>query len=183
VALFVDERGQIVPEDAKTGEPVAVRLPRARENLIPYRFTVHGGQGGPVVSKGFAKYFVPVTYEVATKLVELFTGRLADQLRFGLLVSNSGLDFARADSAVIDVAPSDEDGVVRILEAFLRAHPKALVQRGLPYGTIPGPLGLPRAEATGRADVADGYGWRRSREAVAAGLDLAPAGSAKGAGR
>lgn len=171
LALFLDERGQMVPEDAKVGEPVAVRLPRARENLVPHRFTLHGGQGGPVIGKGFAKYFVPVTFEYATKLVELCASRSGDPLRFSLAISNSPADFARADSAVIDVGPSDEDGVVRILEAFVRAHPKGLAPRGIPFGTSPGPLDLPRAEGAGRGDLADGYGWRRSREAVAEGLD------------
>ncbi len=172
VALFLDEPGQYVPAEARVGDVVAVKLPRARDNLVPHRFAVYGGQGGVVVGKGFIKFFVPVTYEATPGLVELFSGRMADQLRFSMVVSNSHLNFARADSAVIDVAASDEDGVVRILEVFVRNYPRGLVLRGVPYGTTPGALGLPRAEATGKADIADGYGWRRSREGVAAGLDV-----------
>lgn len=180
VALFLDEPGQYVPADAKVGEIVAVKLPRARENLVPHRFSVYGGQGGPVLGKGFVKFFVPVTYESAPSFVELFSGRLADQLRFGLSLSNSSLDFARADSAVIDVSPGDEPGIVRLLEAFVRAHPRGLLLRGVPYGTRPGALGLPRADAVGRSDVGDGYGWRRSREGVAAGLDAGAPVARKG---
>jgi hypothetical protein len=164
LSLYLDEPGQFVPADGKVGDSVAVRLPRARENLFPYRFTLHGGQGGPVVAGGFAKLFVPVTYELAPALVEMLAGRGGDPLHFALHVSNQPRDFERADSALIDVGLQDEGAVLRVMEAFVRAHPKALVQRGLPHGTQAGPLGLARAEASQRVDLADGFGWRRSQE-------------------
>ena len=47
----------------------------------------------------------------------------------------------------------------------------ALVHRGLPHGTEAGPLGLARAVGQGKADLVDGYGWRRSHEAVASGRE------------
>ena len=75
LTVFLDEPGAFVPADAKVGDMVAVRLPRARETLYPHRFTVHGGQGGPVVGHGFTKLFIPVTFE----LMVLFSG-------YGLLV-------------------------------------------------------------------------------------------------
>lgn len=167
LTLFLDEPGQYVPQDAKPGDQVAVRLPRARENLFPHRFTLHGGQGGPVLPHGYAKLFVPVTFEAAGALVEAFASRWADQLRFGLHVCNAPVDFERADSAIIDVGPQDEAGAVKVLDAFLRQHPHALAPRGRPYGTQDGPLGLPRAVGQGRTDLADGYGWRKAHEAVA----------------
>lgn len=167
LALYLDEPGQYVPADARLGDAVAVRLPRARENVFPHRFTLHGGQGGPVVTGGFVKLFVPVTYELAPALVEVFAGRGGDQLHFALYVSNQPRDFARADTAVVDVGTQDEAGVVRLLEAFARTHPAALMPRGLPYATHSGPLGLPRAAAALRADLADGFGWRRSAEGAA----------------
>lgn len=169
VTLFVDEPGHYVPADAEVGDSVAVRLPRARENLWPHRFTLHGGQGGPGTSQAWAKLYVPVRFTAAPALVELFSGRLADQLHFGLYVVNSPHDFERADAAVVDVSVRDEPGVVRVLEAFVAAHPGALAPRGLLWGTTAGPLGLARAEGAGRADLCDGFGWRRSQEAVAAG--------------
>lgn len=169
LTLFLDEPGQFVPQDARSGDQVAVRLPRARENLFPHRFTLHGGQGGPVLPHGYAKLFVPITFEAAPALVEAFASRWADQLRFGLHVCNSPLDFGRADSAIIDVGPQDETGVIRVLDQFLRQKPRALAPRGRPHGTGDGPLGLPRAVGQGRTDLADGYGWRRSQEAVAGG--------------
>jgi hypothetical protein len=153
--------------DAKPGDQVAVRLPRARENLYPNRFTLHGGQGGPVLPHGYAKLYLPVTYEGAASLVEACASRWADQLRFGLHVCNSPLDYERADTAIIDVGPQDEAGIVKLLDAFMRQHPGALVRRGKPYGTTDGPLGLPRAVGVGRTDLADGYGWRKCHEAIA----------------
>jgi hypothetical protein len=168
LTVFVDEPGQYVPADAKAGDVVALRLPRARENLHPHRFSLYGGQGGCVVGHGYAKLFLPVTFEAAPALVEACASKWADQLRFSLYLSNSPHDFERADAALIDVGPQDEPGVLRLLEAFLRQHPNAFVSRGMPYSTLPGPLSLARAEAKERGDLCDGYGWRRAREAVAA---------------
>lgn len=182
VALYLDEPGQYVPHDAKVGDVVAVKLPRARENLVPHRFTVYGGQGGPVLGKSFVKLFVPITFEVAGAFVEILSGRAGDQLRFGLHVANHQSDFARADAAVIDVAPGDEPGILKALDLFVRAHPKGLVLRGLPWGTQPGAYGLPRGEAHGRGDVGDGFGWRKSREAIAGGLESGVLGPPRGAG-
>lgn len=167
LTLFVDEPNQYVPNDAKGGDVVALRLPRARENLHPHRFSLYGGQGGCVVSsKGYAKLYVPVTFEAAPHLVEACSSKWADQLRFSLYVANSPQDFERADSALIDVGPDDEPGVVRLLEAFVRQYPSALAPRGVPYATVPGPLSLGRAEVKEKADLCDGYGWRRSEDAV-----------------
>lgn len=170
LSLFLDEPGQYVPDDAKVGDLVAVRLPRARENLHPHRFTLFGGQGGPTVGHGFRKLFLPIAWEVAPVLVETLAGRAGDGLRFGLYVANAPLDYARADAAVLDVGQADESAVVKVLEAFAAANPTAFGRRGLPHGTQAGPLGLPMAEAFSKADLADGYGWRRSKEAVQAGV-------------
>lgn len=167
LTLFLDEPGQFVPHDAKPGDQVAVRLPRARENLFPHRFTLHGGQGGPVLPHGYAKLFVPVTFEGASALIEAFSSKWADQLRFGLHVCNTPVDFDRADGAIIDVGPQDEAGAIKVLDAFMRQHPKAIAPRGRPYGTSDGPLGLPRAVGQGRTDLADGFSWRKCQEAVA----------------
>jgi hypothetical protein len=168
LTVFVDEPGQYVPADAKPHDVVALRLPRARENLHPHRFSLYGGQGGCVVSHGYTKLFLPVSFEAASSLVEACASKWADQLRFSLYLSNSPADFDRADAAIIDVGPQDEPGVLKLLEAFSKQHPKALVPRGMPYGTVPGPLQLARADSKDRADLCDGYGWRRAREAVAA---------------
>lgn len=167
VTLFLDEPGQFVPQNAAPGDQVAVRLPRARENLFPHRFTLHGGQGGPVLPHGYAKLFLPVTYEAAASLVDAFSSRWADQLRFGLHVANAAADFDRVDSAIVDVGPQDEAGVIKLLDAYLRQHAKAFAPRGRPFGTVDGPLGFPRAVGQGRTDLADGFGWRKSSEAVA----------------
>ncbi len=165
--LFVDEPGQYVPAEAKAGEVVALRLPRARENLYPHRFSLFGGQGGCVVGHGYAKLFIPITFEAAPALVEACAGPAADQLRFSLALANSPHDFDRADAALIDVGPQDEPGVLRLLESFLRQHPASITGRGIPYGTVAGPLHLARTETKGRGDLCDGFGWRRSAEAVA----------------
>ncbi len=166
VTLFVDEPGQYVPQDAKNGDAVALRLPRARENLHPHRFSLVGGQGGCVVGHGFSKYFLPVTWEAAPALIEACSSKWADQLRFSLHVSNSPVDYERADAAIIDVGPQDEAGVVKLLELFARDAHGALVPRGVPYSTVTGPLGSAKAHANAKTDLADGYGWRVCSEAV-----------------
>ena len=169
LTLFVDEPGQYVPNDAKPGDTVALRLPRARENLHPHRFSLFGGQGGCVVGHGFTKLFLPITYESAPSLVEACSSKWADQLRFSLHVANAPVDYGRADAAVIDVGVQDEPGVMRLLEAFLRQSPSALTPRGVPFSTLEGPLKLARAEAKERGDLCDGFGWRRCSEAVLQG--------------
>ena len=169
LSVFVDEPGQYVPVDAKPSEQVALRLPRARENLYPHRFTLCGGQGPAVIGHGFTKVFLPVSFEQAPTLVEAFASRLGDQLRFSLSVANSPQDFERADSALIDVGAADQGGVMRALESFALGHPAAFRLRGLPYGTRTGPLGLPVGQGVDRGDLCDGFGWRKAQDAVAAG--------------
>ena len=169
LSVFVDEPGQFVPVDAKPSEQVALRLPRARENLWPHRFTLCGGQGPVVVGHGFNKILLPVSFEQAPALVESFASRLGDQLRFSLCVANSPQDFDRADSAVLDVGAADLAGVVRALETFAQGHPAALKLRGMPHGTKPGPLGFPAGQGLDRGDLCDGFGWRQAHAAVATG--------------
>jgi HopA1 effector protein family len=169
LSVFVDEPGQYVPAEAKPGEQVALRLPRARENLHPHRFMLVGGQGPAVVGHGFTKLFLPVSFEAAPSLVEVFASKLGDQLRFSLCVANSPHDFQRADSAVLDVGASDTPQVQKVLESFVHGHPSAFSPRGLPLGTREGPLGFPTAQGQDKGDLADGYGWRRAQEAVARG--------------
>lgn len=166
LSVFVDEPGQYVPSDAKPSDQVALRLPRARENLYPHRFTLCGGQGPVVVGHGFSKFFLPVSFEYAPALVETLASRLGDQLRFSLYLANSPLDFERADSAVLDAGAADLPAVTRALEIFAQAHPRAFVLRGLPYGTKPGPLGLPVGHGADRTDVCDGFGWRQAKQGV-----------------
>lgn len=169
LSVFIDEPGQYVPADARAGDVVALRLPRARENLHRHRFTLYGGQGGCVVGNRFEKLFLPITYEAAPALVEACASRWADQLRFSLYVANSPQDFDRADAALVDVGTQDAPGMARLLEAFLREHPGALRPRGLPYSTTQGPLSLAHVEGTSRGDLGDGFGWRRCAEAIAGG--------------
>ncbi len=166
VTLFVDEPGQYVPSDAKNGDAVALRLPRARENLYPHRFSLFGGQGGCVVGHGFTKYFLPVTYEAAPVLVEACSSKWADQLRFSLHVSNSPHDYERADAAIIDVGVQDEPGVLKLLEVFSRVAKNGITPRGIPFSAVDGPMGTTRAQAKDRGDLCDGYGWRISTEAT-----------------
>lgn len=166
LTLFLDEPNQYVPAEARPQDLVAVRLPRARENLYAHRFTLYGGQGGVVLGPRFSKFFVPIRFESASSMVDHFSGKGGDTLRFSLHIANAPADFERADSAVIDVGSSDEPGVTKLLESFARTYPEAFKVRGMPHSTVPGILGLPKGEASGRADVGDGFGWRVSAEAA-----------------
>ena len=65
-AIIAAEPGSKV----KAGDVVALRLPRARENLHPHRFSLFGGQGGCVVGHGYGKLLLPISYEAAPALVE-----------------------------------------------------------------------------------------------------------------
>lgn len=170
VSVFLDEPNQFVPAEAKPSEMVAVRMPRARENLVPHRFTLHGGQGGPSTSGQFVKLFLPVRMESVGQLIELFAGKASDSLRLALHVANAPNDYERADSAVLDVGLNDEATVVKTLDAFVRTHPKSFQSRGQPFSTDIGPLGFARALAMGRGDLADGYSWRKCSEAVLSGV-------------
>ncbi len=160
IALFLDEPGQFVPAHARANELVALRLPRARENLFPHRFTVFGGQGGGSSGGSFVKLFLCVTVEGVFQLVEYFSSRPADALRFALSVCNSPADYDRADSAIFDVPEKEEPALLKALESFMEANPKAIAQRGVPLSTIVGRLGVPRAIAHGRRDLCDGYSLR-----------------------
>lgn len=168
LSLFLDEPGQYVPAEAKPQDLVAVRMPRARDNIHPHRFTLLGGQGGAVTAHGFTKIFLHVSYLAAPALIELFSSRAADQLRFTLVVSNSPHDFERADSAVIDVAKNDEAQVLKLLESFVKSHPKGISKTGLPFGTNVGPLGTAVAAGINKHDLADAFGLRVCREAMSA---------------
>ena len=169
VRLYVDEPRQYVPATAKPGDQVALRLPRIRENLFPGRFTLNGGQGPVVIGESYTKFFLPLSFEAAPLMVEMACSKPSDQLRFSLHIVNSPADYERVDTGVIDVGAADLQGIVRLLQAFQQSHPGLLTPKGNPFATVPGPLGFPVATAAGRADLADGYGWRRVSESLARG--------------
>lgn len=173
LCLFVDEPGHLSPESARLGDAVLVRVPRARENLVPHRFTLYGGQGPAIKHEPFVKFFISLTMEGAAPLVETLSSRAADRLAFTLWVPNSPDDFERADTAVIDVSPRHEETVQSLLTEFAKTH-RPLLRRAHPIFTQPLQSGLSKTHGTTSEDVADGYGKRRSRglaDAVLTGLN------------
>ena len=65
LSLFLDEPGQFTPPNAALGAQVSVRVPRARENLVPHRFTLLGSNGKAPVGEKMSKVFVAATLEGA----------------------------------------------------------------------------------------------------------------------
>ena len=167
LSLFLDEPGQHAPPNARPGERVAVRVPRARENLYPHRFTLLGNQGAPPSTEPMTKLFVAATLEGAAQLVASLSGRSADGLRFSLFVGNEPRDFQRTDNLVMDVATRDEPATQKLLSEFFRGQVARLLPLPAPLQTQPIFPGLSRTEGAGRQDLADGF-FRRSADHLAA---------------
>jgi hypothetical protein len=162
LCLFLDETGYFSPPEARVGDPVVVRVPRARENLTPYRFTLYGGAGPAPIAEQFVKLFLPLTLEGAGPLVELLSSRHCDRTAFTLFIANSPDDFERVDAAVIDIARRDEELLQRLIIDFVRVH-RGAARSGAPLFARAVQAGLARADAAGPHDAGDGFGKRRCR--------------------
>lgn len=162
LCLFLDEPGDYSPPEARVGEPVMVRVPRARENLTPNRFTLFGGAGPAPAGEPFVKLFVPLTLDGSASFVELLCSRACDRLAFTMYVVNDPRDFERVDAAVVDVSRRDEEALTRQLVDFARVH-RGAVRVGAPLFARSIEAGISRADASGKEDAADGYGRRRCR--------------------
>lgn len=171
LSLFLDEPGQYAPPTARPGERVAVRVPRARENLVPHRFTLLGNQGAPPPTDPMVKVFVAATLEGSAQLVGSLSGRGADGLRFALYVGNEPRDFQRSDNLVMDVGAPDEPAAVKLLVEFFRDQPARLLPVPAPLQTQPLFAGIARTETSAREDVSDGFFRRRADHLAAAVLD------------
>ncbi|MBL8951829.1 MAG: hypothetical protein JNK82_13690 [Myxococcaceae bacterium] len=162
LCLFLDEPGYFSPPEARVGDPVVVRVPRARENLTPYRFTLYGGAGPAPTNEQYVKLFLPLTLEGAAPLIELLSSRHCDRLAFTLYVPNSPDDFERIDAAVVDVVRRDEEALQRLVVDFVRVN-RGAARTGAPLFARSVQAGLARADATGPHDAGDGFGKRRCR--------------------
>jgi hypothetical protein len=171
LSLFLDEPGQYAPPDARPGERVSVRVPRARENLHPHRFTLLGNQGGPGAGESISKLYIAATLEGAGQLVASLSGRSADSLRFVLYLANEPRDYVRTDNVVMDVAMRDEQAAVRLVTDFFRGQPTRLMGVPAPLQTQAIFPGVARTDTSGRADIADGYFRRRADHLAALVLD------------
>lgn len=162
VTLYLDEPGQLHPGDARIGDPVSARVPRARENLTPHRFTLLGGQGGPRAGEPRVKLFLCATLDGSASLVQLLASRAADPLAFSLSVGNEPRELDRCDAVVLDIPPRDEVGVTRLVVDAVRSHPAWVLAESAPLFTRAVVPGVARADTRHAADDADGYGWRWS---------------------
>jgi hypothetical protein len=162
LCLFLDEPGYVAPPEARVGDTVVVRVPRARENLTPHRFTLYGGAGPSSTSEPFVKLFLPVTLEGAGPLIELLCSRHCERTPFTLYVTNAPDDFDRLDTAVIDLPRREEDLVSRLITDFARVH-RGAARMGAPLFTRHVQAGLSRSDAQGPHDAGDGFGKRRCR--------------------
>lgn len=173
ICLFLDEPGQYTPHDAREGDGVTVRIPRARENLYPHRFTLLGGRGAAAANEPLVKLYVSLSVEGAAQLVGHLSGRAGEQLRFTLLVTNDPRDFLRSDCVAVDVGRTDEAEATGILQDYLRSHPDQVRPSVPPLLTRALRPGLARADGLQRGDAGEGYGLRVSdtlAEAVLTGL-------------
>jgi hypothetical protein len=162
LCLFLDEPGYFAPPEARVGDTVVVRVPRARENLTPHRFTLFGGAGPASTAEPFVKLFVPVTLEGAGPMVELLCSRCFERTPFTLYVTNAPDDFERLDTAVLDVPRREEEPVTRFLTDFARAH-RGAARLGAPLFTRHVQAGVARSDGQGPLDAGDGFGRRRCR--------------------
>ncbi len=176
LSLFLDEPGQYSPPSALPGEKVSVRVPRARENLTPHRFTLLGNHGSPAPGERVSKLFVAASLEAAAQLVATLSARSADGLRFSLFVSNEPRDFERTDNLVIDVAFRDEPATVRLLGDFFKAQSGRLLALKPPLQAQQVVPGISKTEITAPEDSGDGYFRRRADQLAAVVLDALHAG-------
>ncbi|GEM_PF-2068099 len=167
LSLFLDEPGQYSPPAARPGEKVSVRVPRARENLTPHRFTLLGNHGAPAPGERVSKLFIGASLEAAALLVATLSARSADGLRFALLVGNEPRDFERTDNLVMDVAARDEPAAVKLLGDFFKAQPGRLLPMKPPLQSQQIIPGLAKTEISAREDSGDGY-FRRKADTLAA---------------
>ncbi len=174
LSLFLDEPGQYSPPAARPGEKVAVRVPRARENLTPHRFTLLGNHGAPQPGEKMSKLFVAATLDGAAQLVATLSARSADGLRFALFVGNEPRDFDRTDNVVMDVAARDEPAAVKLLTEFFRGGKLNAAKAPLQAAAIV--PGMAKAETIAREDAGDGFFRRRADHLAATVLDALHAG-------
>ncbi len=176
LSLFLDEPGQYSPPTARPGERVSVRVPRARENLTPHRFTLLGNQGAPSAGERISKLFIAASLEAAAQLVAALSARSADGLRFSLFVGNEPRDFERTDNLVMDVAFRDEPDAVKLVGDFFKAQSGRLLPLKPPLHSLQIVPGLAKAEITTPEDGGDGYFRRRAEQLASTVLDALNAG-------
>jgi hypothetical protein len=176
LSLFLDEPGQYSPPAARPGEKVSVRVPRARENLTPNRFTLLGNHGAPSPGERVSKLFIGASLEAAALLVATLSARSADGLRFSLFVGNEPRDFERTDNVVMDVAHRDEPAAVRLVGDFFKGQAGRLLPLKPPLQAQQLVPGLAKTEITAREDAGDGYFRRRADQLAAVVLDSLHAG-------
>ncbi|MBS1149231.1 MAG: hypothetical protein H6Q89_929 [Myxococcaceae bacterium] len=176
LSLFLDEPGQYSPPAARPGERVSVRVPRARENLTPHRFTLLGNHGAPSPGERVSKLFIAASLEAAALLVASLSARSADGLRFSLFVGNEPRDFERTDNLVMDVAFRDEPAAVKLVGDFFKGQSGRLLPLRPPLQAQQVVPGLAKTEITAREDAGDGYFRRRADQLAAVVLDGLHAG-------
>lgn len=174
LSLFLDEPGQYSPPAARPGEKVAVRVPRARENLTPHRFTLLGNHGAPQPGEKTTKLFISANLEGAAQLVATLSARSADGLKFALFVGNEPRDFDRTDNIVMDVTARDEPAAVKLLNEFFRGG--RLNPTKAPLQATQIAPGLAKADTIAREDSGDGFFRRRADHLAAVVLDALHAG-------
>ena len=176
LSLFLDEPGQYSPPAARPGERVSVRVPRARENLTPHRFTLLGNHGAPAPGERVSKLYIGASLEAAALLVATLSARSADGLRFALFVGNEPRDFERTDNIVMDVAFRDEPAAVKLIGDFFKAQSGRLLQLRPPLQAQQVAPGLAKTEITAIEDAGDGFFRRRADQLAAVVLDALHAG-------
>ncbi len=161
ITLYFDDPSSVMPGTAAMGDAVTVRLPRVRENINSYRFTLKGGTGGIWASAPYSKIFVAVTMEGAVPLVRGLCQKPFDRFGFDAAFTNDPVDFERIDTLVIDVVKREEEPFLRALKEFLKANPN-VVRAGHPLFTFPVDRGVSFVSGMlTREDASDGYGQRR----------------------
>ncbi len=174
VNLFVDDRAQLAPREARVGAPVSVRMPCARENVSPGYFHLVGRSGPVRRAEAHYELFLNLCPAAAAPWVSaLLRGPRLERLRFEAKVANSPGAYCRVDTAHLYVEPASYPGLLAFARSWRHAHP-GWWRKGTPLFTRELAPGLAVGEAP-RGRGAESFGQERCRlaaEEVAAALEV-----------
>jgi len=163
IMLFAAAPDLLWPRGAAPGEPVAVQVPCARENLSPGFFYLISAAGRFDREGPYPRFYLNVAPGAAPDLVAALVETLED-VPFEAKFANDPAAYCRVDPAVLyTAAPTYADIRAALLE-LVRNHPDWW-RDGTPLFSFPLATGLAAAECPpdGGAAVLESFGHQRCR--------------------